>query len=139
MLKMEQACPTAAHWTEAQYRLAIDSAGDAPRRLTLVAAELSSSGILGFLVAHDMCSEWELENIVVAAAARRKGLGRELLAALLDRARPMNGRKVFLEVRESNVAARNLYRKIGFHESGRRKLYYAEPPEDAILYTYNFD
>jgi ribosomal protein S18 acetylase RimI-like enzyme len=56
------------------------------------------------------------------------------LTALLDRARETNSERVFLEVRESNQAARAFYARLGFEQSGRRKLYYANPPEDAVLY-----
>lgn len=56
------------------------------------------------------------------------------MEALLDEAR-QNGEAVFLEVRESNMAARRLYEKLGFAETGRRRGYYANPPEDAVLYS----
>lgn len=71
---------------------------------------------------------------MVAPDFRRKGLARKLFTALLARARETNSEQVFLEVRESNQAARALYARLGFEESGRRKLYYANPHEDAILY-----
>ena len=67
--------------------------------------------ILGFLVAQHLAPEWELENIVVAPTARRKGLGKRLLDALLDAARETNSNSVFLEVRESNARSANSLRK----------------------------
>ena len=91
------------------------------------------SDIVAFLIAHHLGSEWELENIVVDPAARRKGLGARLLEELLTRARKANSESVFLEVRHSNLAARDLYQKLGFAETGRRKAYYSSPTEDAIL------
>jgi ribosomal-protein-alanine N-acetyltransferase len=54
--------------------------------------------------------------------------------ALLSAARETNSDSVFLEVRESNVAARSLYEKAGFEQEGRRKSYYTNPMEDAVLY-----
>lgn len=90
--------------------------------------------MLGFLIAHHLHPEWELENLVVAPDFRRKGLATKLLAALLTRARETNSESVFLEVRESNQAARALYGSLGFEDSGRRKLYYTNPHEDAVLY-----
>jgi ribosomal protein S18 acetylase RimI-like enzyme len=75
-----------------------------------------------------------LENIVVAPAARRKGLGKKLLAALVAAAKETNSAAVFLEVRESNAAARTLYETEGFEPTGRRKFYYTNPGEDAVLY-----
>jgi len=55
------------------------------------------------------------------------------LAALLLKSELAPGCSYFLEVRESNVAAQTLYRKFGFEEVGRRKKYYANPPETAIV------
>lgn len=143
MMELERACPTAAHWTKERYRQAVCPATGDPKRLVLVAEAATtpeamgrgdSGGIQGFLVARHLASEWELENIVVAAAARRKELGRQLIEALLGHAREADSEAVFLEVRESNTAARRLYEKAGFQQMGRRKSYYANPAEDAILY-----
>jgi [ribosomal protein S18]-alanine N-acetyltransferase len=143
LVALERASSTAPHWTEAQYRRAIQPGGGDPERLVLVAEgpspaaseELqSASGILGFLVALHLAREWELENIVVAPAARGKGLGRRLLHALLVAAHKTGSQSVFLEVRESNFAARKLYETAGFAQTGRRKAYYSDPSEDAILY-----
>ncbi len=138
MLALERECPTAAHWTERQYENLFGPA-DGVESLVLVVEKARPTtppgepALLGFLVARHIHSEWELENVVVAPAARRKGVGRRLLEALLDRAAQTNG-SVFLEVRESNIAARKLYEKAGFCETGRRKSYYVNPPEDAVLY-----
>ena len=121
---------TAAHWSRAQYERVFGA--EAPRRVALVIEE--ESGLQGFLVAHEIANEWEIENIAVAGAARRRGLGTRLLGEFLDRARAEGGTSVFLEVRESNHAARLLYDKWAFEESGRRSGYYAQPQEDAIVY-----
>jgi len=144
MIALERACPAAAHWTESQYRDLFQASGSVPERLVL-AAEGSlpaSSGrraeaapcLLGFLVARHLAPEWELENIVVAPAARRHGIGGRLLEAWLARVRETDSEAVFLEVRELNDAARSLYEKAGFQQTGRRRSYYTDPPEDAILY-----
>ena len=145
ILTLERQSATAGHWTEQQYRQAFQPEG--PARLLLVAAGASSprasglssvkgSGILGFLVAHHLAPEWELENIVVAPAALRRGIGKRFLEALFDAARETNSSAVFLEVRESNTAARTLYEASGFEQTGRRPSYYASPSEDAILYRW---
>jgi [ribosomal protein S18]-alanine N-acetyltransferase len=94
--------------------------------------------LLGFLVAHRIDAEWELENIVVAAKASRQGLGTRLLGEFISQVQAENGSGIFLEVRESNHSARGLYRKMGFEETGLRKRYYANPPEDAILCRLRF-
>jgi len=51
----------------------------------------------------------------------------------MEQARREQARRVHLEVRESNTAARKLYERWGFREVGRRKSYYSGPPEDALL------
>ncbi len=134
---MERECPAAAHWSEKQYAELFGEGGGSER--LVVAASASSGGkgaaLLGFLVARQVAGEWELENIVVAPDARRQGVGNRLLGALLTKAVETDSAGVFLEVRESNAAARGLYEKAGFRQSGRRKSYYADPQEDAVLYS----
>jgi [ribosomal protein S18]-alanine N-acetyltransferase len=141
IMRIERQSDTAGHWTEEQYRQAFTS--DGATRLVLVAEDFrptpdhetdAGTTTLGFLVAQHLPPDWELENIVVAPSARCKGLGQRLLEALLAAARETNSNRVFLEVRESNVAARALYEKAGFEQFGRRKSYYLSPAEDAILY-----
>lgn len=95
--------------------------------------------MVGFLVAHQIAGEWELENIVVEEAEQRKGIGTGLLTGLISKARATNSEAVFLEVRASNLAARALYEAAGFRQSGLRKSYYANPLEDAVLYRLDLD
>jgi [ribosomal protein S18]-alanine N-acetyltransferase len=142
LIELERASSTAAHWTEQQYIELFETAENAPARLVLVVAavEISSEGksdsqgVCGFLVARHVAAEWELENIVVASHARRKGLGKQLLKAFLEHAKRADNDSIFLEVRDSNTAARALYQSAGFQQTGRRKSYYMNPSEDAILY-----
>jgi ribosomal-protein-alanine N-acetyltransferase len=125
---------TAAHWTDQQYQsLFADTSSSAPR-LILVAIEQGGATI-GFLAARHISREWELENVVVSMGSRGNGVGTALLMEMLSRAQKSESYSVFLEVRESNSAARALYAKVGFEESGRRKDYYSHPGEDAILYS----
>lgn len=139
IMDLERASPAAAHWSEGQYRELFQAVSGAPR-LLLVAERKADHGSqpstrkLGFLVARQVASEWELENIVVSPLERRKGIGKSLLEGLLSAARDAQSESVFLEVRESNHPARRLYEKAGFERAGRRKGYYASPPEDAVLY-----
>ena len=131
IMQLERQAATAGHWTEDQYRQAFRRGG--ATRLVLISEDEETSPV-GFLVARHLAPEWELENIVVAPPARRKGLGKRLLEALLVAATKTSCAAVFLEVRESNVPARTLYEKTGFQQTGRRKSYYTNPSEDAILY-----
>ncbi len=134
MMKLVHHSATAARWSREQYDQVFGAEG--PRRIALVIEE--SVGMQGFLVAHEVAGEWEIENIAIAGAARRRGLGARLLGAFLDGARAEGATAVFLEVRESNRAARLLYEKWAFVESGRRPAYYKEPEEDAIVYRLSF-
>jgi ribosomal-protein-alanine N-acetyltransferase len=127
ILKMEQAAPPAAHWSAEQYKTRI-AAG------SVMVAEQASK-ICGFLCAHVVAGEWEIENTVVAEEFRRRGIGAALMEALLTKWKTAGGSAVLLEVRESNAAARALYQASGLREVGRRRRYYRDPVEDAILYA----
>ena len=135
MILLERQCPTTAHWTEQQYLDLFTPRDESPARVALVAEKAGASALAGFLVARHVPPEWELDNIVVAPTVRRMGIGRQLMDALLVQAQHSNSAAVFLEVRESNTAARCLYENLGFRETGRRKAYYANPSEAAVLYT----
>jgi ribosomal-protein-alanine N-acetyltransferase len=145
MMELERRCETAAHWTEGQYQRVFQcTESDPSQRLALVIDEDHDARsqprskvefpLIAFLVANDLGGEWELENVVVKSTFRRKGVGTRLLNELLTWARETSAESVFLEVRESNQAARALYLKWGFEQAGRRRGYYTSPPEDAILY-----
>ncbi len=134
MMALEKRAATAAHWSAEQYE-ALFRASD-PGRVALILWEASE--LQGFVIVRVVGKEWEIENIAVAGPARRRGLGTRLLGELLDLARAKDAAAVFLEVRESNQAARALYEKWAFRESGRRPRYYKDPAEDAILYRLDF-
>jgi ribosomal-protein-alanine N-acetyltransferase len=138
---------TAAQWNEAEYlKLFAPNHPQSPPQdqpavtghsPTALVVEQSGS-VVGFIVARQADSEWEIENIAVTGAARRCGLGSRLVGELLDVVRKSGGKEVFLEVRESNRAARGLYEKWEFIEVGRRKMYYENPAEDALILKFNF-
>jgi ribosomal-protein-alanine acetyltransferase len=136
MMDLQQHSPDAAHWSRQQYEALFVTASSqrpAERFAWIVEDEGEAPEVLAFLVAHRVQAEWELENIVVAEGARRRGVALRLLRELVAHAREEQGSGIFLEVRESNHGARALYRKAGFEETGLRKSYYSGPPEDAIL------
>ncbi|HVP44100.1 MAG TPA: ribosomal protein S18-alanine N-acetyltransferase [Terriglobales bacterium] len=134
LMAIEEDSPTAAHWQEGQYRAALEP-GATPERVSLV---VEAETVLGFIVARVLGDEWEIENLAVAGPAQRRGLGSQLVGGLLDMAKMRSARSVFLEVRESNRVARRLYEKWGFVAAGRRKSYYADPPEDGLLFRHKF-
>lgn len=138
---LERETATAAHWSAEQYSCLFEtSAGTIGRRIVLVVEEpWEASGrgkplITGFLIAQDVGSEWEVENLVVDAKCRRRGLGRHLIHELIAQAQVAGAVALFLEVRESNAPARALYHSAGFAETGRRKDYYTDPVEPALVY-----
>jgi ribosomal protein S18 acetylase RimI-like enzyme len=89
MIRLDRQSATAGHWTEDQYLQALQY--ESTRRLVFVIDEPSApeapTRVQAFLVAQHIPPEWELENIVVAETARRKGLGTRLLQHLLSTAR----------------------------------------------------
>lgn len=89
-------------------------------------------GYGGLLVVLD---EGYITNIAVAESCRRKGLGRAMLGALIDHCRESGASFLTLEVRQSNAPAIALYKSMGFLPEGRRKNFYRQPTEDAILMT----
>jgi ribosomal-protein-alanine N-acetyltransferase len=132
---------TAAQWNQAEYRKLfapdpVSSTAPAQSRTVLVVEQEGT--VVGFIVGRQVDEEWEIENIAVTGSARRCGLGSRLVGELLDLVRSRGGKTVFLEVRESNRAARSLYEKWAFLEVGRRKMYYENPAEDALVLKFNF-
>lgn len=99
----------------------------------LVARDAGTNRLLGFAVAWHVMGEGELGNLAVALDARRRGIGRALLEAVTTDALGRGTTQLYLEVRESNAAARHLYAAAGFEEIGRRKQYYRRPVEDALI------
>jgi len=131
LLAIEQEAASAAHWTREQYDQLVESG------IVLVAEEGGNAS--GFVCAKTVAGDGEIENMVVAKQGRRRGIGSALLDELLRRFRNEGRAAIWLEVRESNQAARRLYQKHGFGETGRRRGYYREPVEDAVLYKFVFE
>jgi len=88
---------------------------------------------LGYVVAMVAGTEGEIADLAVSPDARRRGIGRALIDRLLADLEAEGVTAVFLEVRESNRAARALYESRAFRGVGRRRGYYRLPPEDALL------
>jgi tRNA threonylcarbamoyladenosine biosynthesis protein TsaB len=119
-------------WTRENYLTALDP--DArPRRIALMVLGPDEAGTTGFLVASLLPPQAELEIIAVDPRFQRRGLGRKLFEELSHKLHMAGVREVVLEVRASNQAALELYRVLGFVETGRRRRYYADPQEDAVL------
>ncbi|MDB4889402.1 MAG: ribosomal-protein-alanine acetyltransferase [Gemmatimonadetes bacterium] len=89
--------------------------------------------LLGYVIALVLAEEAEVADIAVSSDARRRGVGGLLLDAVTDELARRGVRSVYLEVRESNTAARALYESRAFRQVGRRRGYYQHPAEDALL------
>ena len=98
--------------------------------------QTSSSGaprLAGYVIALLLGSEGEVADLAVDPEMRGQGVGARLLDAVLDQARSDGVRTFYLEVRESNESARRLYHSRSFVVVGRRRGYYQQPPEDALV------
>ena len=113
-------------WHAGDFEAAIASKCDFP----LV---IRTTGLAGYAVLRIIAPEAEVENICVAPACRRSGVGEALMEEMLRLAAERDAERIFLEVRAHNEPAKALYRKRGFVESYRRKNYYQGPTEDAII------
>ena len=123
---------------KAQTRLAESDAGTKVPAYHAPFFEIQSSQspmlpVAGFVVAVLVPPEAELETIAVVESAQRLGVGRQLLQGLADELRTQQAKSLNLEVRASNLAALRVYRSQEFEEIGRRKRYYSDPEEDAVL------
>jgi [ribosomal protein S18]-alanine N-acetyltransferase len=87
----------------------------------------------GYVVTWTVADEGDLSNLAVAPEIRHRGLGRRLLEAAITNARRSHVRSLYLEVRESNAIALRLYASRGFVHVGRRRRYYRQPVEDALI------
>ncbi len=89
--------------------------------------------VAGYVVAYCAADEGEILNLGVAPAHRRQGIGRALVERVFQELAGRGVRTVYLEVRASNAAARQLYESLGFGEVARRARYYRRPVEDAVV------
>ncbi len=89
--------------------------------------------IAGMVVAWLFVNEVHIATIATHPDFRRMGIGSRLLSHTLLQALEEGARSSFLEVRESNLAAQEMYRRFGYEETGRRRRYYRDNDEDAIL------
>lgn len=119
--------PETPRWPAESYRntRCLVAAGEHPE---------NSGEVLGFAAGRQTApAEAEILNLAVHPSARRRGVARALLRALLE---TLDG-EVFLEVRASNLAAIALYESLGFSPVGTRSGYYAHPPEDGVVLKFH--
>lgn len=128
VMGIEAAC--LSPWSRAQVSEELDKQAG----LALVA--VTSSGVVrgwccGLLAALDA----ELLKIAVCPTLRGQGVATDLFNKLCCVFAARGGEQIFLEVRSQNLSARKFYVKQNFQEAGRRKNYYKEPVDDAIIFV----
>ena len=99
--------------------------------LWLVAEE--EGRVAGYIGSQTCTDESDVMNVAVHPDFRRRGIAETLVNALVDELKAIESRCLTLEVRASNVPAISLYEKLGFAQIGRRKNYYRNPREDALI------
>lgn len=104
---------------------------DNPNALYLVAKE--EDRVIGYCGAYVILDEGDINQVAVAPEYRGKGVGRRMLAELLEQLEQAGAEAVTLEVRKSNAAAIALYEALGFAVEGVRKNFYEKPVEDALI------
>jgi ribosomal-protein-alanine N-acetyltransferase len=92
-----------------------------------------NSEIIGFIIFSPINPEAHILSISVTKKIQSKGIGTLLLQSMLDQCKAMNYKKIFLEVRTSNIQAINFYQKFGFIKDAIRDKYYKDNSEDALL------
>jgi ribosomal-protein-alanine N-acetyltransferase len=91
--------------------------------------------VAGFCAFWRVVDQIHINNLAIRPELRRQGLGQFLLRQVLEDAAAMGAPHATLEVRRSNVAARQLYERAGFTCAGVRTAYYTNPIEDALILT----
>ncbi len=133
LVALEAACYTHP-WTVAQ--IAEEMAVAPPGGVFVLEAAPRREGL------RDLCAycafrlvldEMHVMNLAVAPPARRRGLGRRLLRFALRRAARAGAKTAFLELRAGNEGALALYESLGFRRLSRRRAYYRQPVEDALV------
>lgn len=115
-------------WSEEQFRLAFE------RKVFSVFGLRDAGRLVAYVAVYHLAGELEILNVAVHPDARRRGLGRRLLAILLQVGAKMGIHRAVLEVRTGNVPAIGLYTGLGFTRAGVRPHYYGDTGEDAIIY-----
>ena len=98
----------------------------------------TGENIAGYIGIDTALDEGYITNIAVFPEFRKKGVGSKLISHTVEYAKNNGLSFISLEVRESNINAQSLYKKFGFVVEGRRKNFYKDPAEDALIFTKRF-
>lgn len=101
--------------------------------LAMYLIALIGEQVIGYAGAWLIFDEAHITNVAVLPAWRKMGVGMRMMRAFMEQARHKGAHSMTLEVRESNLAARQMYQKLGFVVCGERKNYYDNPKENALI------
>lgn len=118
-------------WTEEQLFKLLEAGN------SIMLAGMQEEEIVGLLVASTTTVESDIYMVVVGEDFKRQGIGQQLFSYLIEYCTKEGLETIFLEVRESNLPAYNLYKSLGFEEIGRRRAYYSKPIEDALMMKFD--
>lgn len=99
----------------------------------------TQEGVVGYCGMWLVMDEAHITNIAISPKERGKKFGEALMREAIKTAKAQGAKLMTLEARVSNIAALNLYKKLGFKNGGIRKGYYTDNQEDAIVMWVNFD
>ena len=112
-------------WSEASISSQLDKAD------STCCTAVADGRIIGYLAFECISGEGSIVEVAVHPDHRRKGIARELIKNAVECCEELDA--VYLEVRESNIPAISLYKNLGFYEVGKRRDYYSDPKEDAVI------
>jgi len=131
LVELEKLC-FAYNWTPEQFLMGLE------RGVYKILGIRSDRKLLGYIAFSLIKDEMEILNLAVHPEHRREGQGARLLDKAFKICRETGIVKSFLDVKQSNSAAIQLYKKFGYTQTGVRKKYYPDTKEDALLFRYDF-
>ena len=109
------------------------------KQRSIAKVALIDKKVIGYICANFVADEGHILNLAVHPDFRRKGIAKTLVENILEELKETDCRFLYLEVRASNNAARELYEGFGFSVVGTRKKYYNKPEEDAVIMSLRLD
>ena len=107
--------------------------GELTNALALWLVAVEGETVAGYVGSQTVCNETDMMNVAVTADFRRRGIGEQLVTALVEELKTIDSHCLTLEVRVSNQPAISLYESMGFFVVGKRPKYYQKPKEDALI------
>tara|TARA_B100000965_G_C19089703_1_gene540020 strand:- start:18 stop:473 length:456 start_codon:yes stop_codon:yes gene_type:complete len=116
-------------WTKSQWERELTDT----KRICLGVIELETKTLLGLCSAWLAIDELHITSIAVNPKHQREGIGRLLISDLIKRSKPLGAKNIYLEVKQTNQAAKAFYKSIGFKIIGNRSNFYKDGSDALIL------